>query len=233
MATEWISRQSGSICFTLRLCRLPMKSQAKASPQRSCLAARSCWRFSPTRVTPASASAPISSSGTYLQATRISTPRPAPRAPARGSRATFAGLDAVDQLRPPQPSPVDPDQPPWRPVRPASRRWEKKSSGSQLVQSPAASTRSTPAAASSRRRHLGQVEHAAVGDPLAEVGEGVEDLVADLVAAGADPGADRGVGGADRLGAGGDDPGGEPAPAAVEHRHARPARRARPAGSRR
>src|ERR1044072_879903 len=89
--TEWIRRQAGSSCLTLRLWRLPMKSHSKASFQRSCLAARSCWRFSPTRSTPASANAPISSSGTYLVATRISTPPPArSRARVRFS-ATFAG----------------------------------------------------------------------------------------------------------------------------------------------
>ena len=37
VATEWIRRQTGSSCFTLRLCRLPMKSQANESPQRSLL----------------------------------------------------------------------------------------------------------------------------------------------------------------------------------------------------
>src|SRR6185436_4418870 len=77
LATEWISRHIGRSCRTLRLCRLPMKSHSKASPQRSCLAARSCWRFSPTSLTPASARAPISSTGTYLVAARISIPEPA------------------------------------------------------------------------------------------------------------------------------------------------------------
>ena len=40
-ASEWISRTSGRIPFTLRLWRLPMKSQVKRSPQRSCFASRS------------------------------------------------------------------------------------------------------------------------------------------------------------------------------------------------
>ncbi len=57
------------------------------------------------------------------------------------------------------------------------------------------------------------------GNAGAEVREGVEDLGADLVAAGADTGADRGVGGADRLGAVGEDARRETAPAAVQHRH--------------
>ena len=51
-----------------------MKSQVNASRQRSCFSTRSLSRFSPTSSTPASASAPISALGTYLQATRISVP---------------------------------------------------------------------------------------------------------------------------------------------------------------
>ncbi len=51
-ATEWIRRTSGRIRFTLRLCRLPMKSQVKLSRQRSCFASRSWRRFSPTSVDP-------------------------------------------------------------------------------------------------------------------------------------------------------------------------------------
>jgi len=65
---------------------------------------------------------------------------------------------------------------------------------------------------------LGEVEHAAVGDPVAEVGEGLEHLGADLVTARADAGADRGARRFDRLGAAGDYSRGESAPAAVEHR---------------
>ena len=43
-------------------------------------------------------------------------------------------------------------RPACRPVTPPSRRWEKKSSGSQLVQRPAISIRSTPASRRRRRR---------------------------------------------------------------------------------
>ena len=43
-----------------------MKSNVNASPQRSCLATSSCAVFSPTSRTPASASAPIISSGHVL-----------------------------------------------------------------------------------------------------------------------------------------------------------------------
>ncbi len=69
-------------------------------------------------------------------------------------------------------------------------------------------------------RHLRQVEHVPVGYSLAEAGEGAKDLVADFEAARADTGADRGRDGADRIGAFGDDAGGEAAPAAVQHRDA-------------
>ena len=65
---------------------------------------------------------------------------------------------------------------------------------------------------------LGKVEHAFGGDSLAEAGESAEDLLADLVAAGADAGADRSVGRPDGLDASGDDARRQPAPAAVEHR---------------
>ncbi len=54
-----------------------MKSQVKVSPQRSTFAWRSGSRFSPMSSTPASASAPISWSGTYLPATSTSTSGPA------------------------------------------------------------------------------------------------------------------------------------------------------------
>ena len=52
LATEWIQRTCGSTCRTLRLCRWPMKSNVRRSPQRSCLATRSCARFSPASVMP-------------------------------------------------------------------------------------------------------------------------------------------------------------------------------------
>ena len=82
--------------------------------------------------------------------------------------------------------------PAWRPVRPASRRWEKNSSGLQLVQRPAASTASTPAAASSRRATSGRSSIRPSAIPSPSAANAVEHLVADLVAAGADPRPDRG-----------------------------------------
>ena len=108
---------------------------------------------------------------------------------------------------------------PIRPARPWSRRWEKKSSGSQEVQRPADST-GTAGAGEQAAGDLGKVEHAAVGDPLAEVGEGACDLGADLVAARPDPGADRGTGRSTLAAPRATIPRREPAPSAVEHRHA-------------
>ena len=47
---------------------------------------------------------------------------------------------------------------PCRPVRPRSRRCEKKSSGSQLVQWPVRSTVSIPAAREAALDRLGEIE---------------------------------------------------------------------------
>ena len=83
---------------------------------------------------------------------------------------------------------------PVPPGAPCARRRggaRRTSSGLQLVQSSAASTASTPAAVEQPPRDLGEVEHAAVGDPVAELLEARQHLVADLVATPADPGADR------------------------------------------
>ena len=88
-------------------------------------------------------------------------------------------------------------RPAWRPVRPRSRRWEKNSSGLQLVQRPQALTRSASHAeplelAANRER---QVE-APVGHHVIAVAAGAKrlpDLVPDLVAAGADARPERRV----------------------------------------
>ena len=139
LSTEWISRTRGSTSFVLRLWRWPMKSQVKRSPQRSCLAISAWAVFSPTSVTPASASAPISSTGTYLVAARTSTS--AASRPARGAGARRCD-PAPPTRRAPHPAGVEllylasQASPAWRPVRPPSRRWEKNSSGWQLVQRP-------------------------------------------------------------------------------------------------
>src|SRR5262249_13404836 len=54
----------------------PMKCQRKASPYSACFRSRSCARFSPTTVTPASTSAAISASATYFVAATIVTELP-------------------------------------------------------------------------------------------------------------------------------------------------------------
>ena len=76
-----------------------MKCQRKRSPKRSCLAARSWSRFSPTTSTPASARAPSSSRSAYFVATTIVTPAPDLLADARvvlrGSRSADIGNDAL------------------------------------------------------------------------------------------------------------------------------------------
>ena len=131
-------------------------------------------------------------------------------------------IDAVDQLR--HQASIQ-TRPPWRPVRPASRRWEKNSPGSQLVQSPAASTRSTPASSNSRRAtSAGRAcRPRATFRPIGRGAPGRRrrrGLRGRLRNSRGHAGADRGGGGADRLGALGDDAGGKAAPTAVQHRHA-------------
>src|SRR3954464_3630844 len=195
-----------------------MKSQV-SSGWAAALASRSWARFSPATVTPASASVPISSSGTYFTAASTSTSagsRPPPRAPPRLARsaprpgdfladavevrADRARVEAVDQLRHATPA--------WRPVTPRSRRWEKKRSGSWIVHSPPAWTVSTPAAVRrSRARALRATRRPPLPEPpprQALARERLEvdrpparaerrpHLVADLVAARPRPGADRG-----------------------------------------
>ena len=109
--------------------------------------------------------------------------------------------------------------PAWRPVTPLSRRWEKKSSALHFVQRSADSTSADTGAVEQAARHLGQIEHAPVGDAVAERSEGRQHLVADLVAAAPDPGTDRAAIASDRLHPAGHDPGRQAAPAAVDHRH--------------
>ena len=137
------------------------------------------------------------------------------RAPAPGSRGRAPGR-ARGSAQPSQ-------APAWRPVRSPSRRWEKKSSGLQLVHSPLTST-------ARRRRARGGVARPRAGRacgrrrrPL-RAARSVEHLIAHLVAARPDPGPDRRAPCADGRHAALDDPRRQPAPAAVEHRHARRAR---------
>ena len=67
-----------------------MKSSASASPNRSALADRSCGRFSPASVMPASTSAPGSSTGTYLTAAKSSTSAGVPPGARRRRRDLLA-----------------------------------------------------------------------------------------------------------------------------------------------
>ena len=67
--------------------------------------------------------------------------------------------------------------------------------------------------------HLTQVEHPPLADALAEVAEGVVNLIPDLVTARSDAGPDRGGAGPHLVHTPSDDPGCQPAPAAVKHRH--------------
>ena len=151
---------------------------------------------------------------------RGSRPPPPPwPAPARGWRRSCAGsrpwirLGHLSRL------------PRARPGRPGARCAARRGGGRRRAPPrswcrgrPTRPARPRPAQQAPRDLGAGRAS-----DPtaisVAEVGERLEHLVADLVAAGADPRADRGVGRADRLGAAGDDPGREPAPAAVQHRH--------------
>ena len=100
-----------------------MKSKVSRRPSASFLATRSCARFSPASIMPASARIPTSSSGTYFTAARSRRPpRRAPRArtprrslpgPPRGSPRTRATS---------RPSQLRHATPPWRPARSPSRR---------------------------------------------------------------------------------------------------------------
>ena len=108
---------------------------------------------------------------------------------------------------------------PWRPVRPRSRRWEKKRLSSQEVQSPTRSTDTQPAARRARSAASCRSRFRADDDLGPEaLAERPGHLVAHLVAAGADArpdrSGDRPV--AERGDAGLGDPGEQAAPAGVQ-----------------
>ena len=173
------------------------------------------WRrFSPTSSTPASASFHLARID-VLRRRQIRPPGRSARAPARRWRAPRPG-----RCRGTAQASAIQTRPPWRPVRPRSRRWEKNSSGSQLVHSPAASISTTPARSSRRVATASRSSILPVAIPSPRSANRLQDRLVDLVAAAADPRADRRRGGADRLDATGDDPRREPAPAAVQHRDA-------------
>ena len=142
-----------------------MKSQVKASAQRSRFASRSWRRFSPTSVDARLRQRAhvldrhVLGRGQDLDVRAGALPDAlevgAGCARPRGRGSGRASDHASSQARPA-----------WRPVRSPSRRWEKKSSGSQLVQSPAdldlldpglapaGAARPPPGRASGPRRHL-------------------------------------------------------------------------------
>src|SRR4051812_23650276 len=94
-SSEWTSSQIRFTTLTLFDCRWPMKCQRNASPYSACFASRSCARFSPTTVTPASSSAVICASGTYFVAATIVTAGPT-SACTRSKRARISGGDGTD-----------------------------------------------------------------------------------------------------------------------------------------
>src|SRR6478752_1357606 len=72
-----------------------MKCHRKASPYSACFASRSCARFSPTTVTPASISAAMSCSATYFVAATIVTCSPT-RACTSATRSRMTSGDCTD-----------------------------------------------------------------------------------------------------------------------------------------
>src|SRR5919109_5199908 len=76
-----------------------MKSQVNRSPCASCLASRSCARFSPTSSIPASASAGRSPASTYFVAARISISVPICSRTRSRLRRTRSGSIAHDDAR--------------------------------------------------------------------------------------------------------------------------------------
>ena len=194
-----------------------MKSHSKESPQRSCLRARSCCRFSPTSVDPGLGESAHLLSRDVLGRGENLDPLPRHFANPFEVGGDPRCVEAVDEAGHVSSFPLPSSQttPAWRPG-PASRRWEKNSSSSQLVHKPADSISSTPASRKQATRNLGQVEHPPGGDAFAQPSESVEHLVPHLVAAGADSGADRRIGRAHRLDPPCDDPRGHPAPSAMQ-----------------
>ena len=76
--------------------------------------------------------------------------------------------------------------PAWRPVTPSSRRWEKYSSGEQLVQLVHVLDVRDARGGELSGDHGPQIEHAPGGSPL-NARERLQHLVPDLIAAAPDP----------------------------------------------
>ncbi len=126
---------------------------------------------------PASISAPMSSTSTYLTAASSST-SPGSR-PARRAAAVDLLADAGGVLAHPGRVQARHTTPAWRPVTPPSRRWEKnRSSPAQIVQSPVSWISSTPGLGEPVARDRREVE-VALADPGArDAGERGLDVLA-------------------------------------------------------
>ena len=213
-----------------------MKSQVKSAAQRSCLAARSCWRFSPTSVDAGLGERPHLLERHVLAGDEdLARPPPASRRPPRGWRATRAGSMswkrcAARQLDRLAPARSRRGRLPTGAARVATVGEEElglaegaEAGGLDPLDAGPASSRGRPRGG----RACGR------GDPLAEAAKAREHLSADLVAAGADPGPDRRSGGFDRARRRGRRS--RPRARASRSGASRPrrGRRARPAGSRR
>ena len=162
-------------------CSWPMKCQRRpASGQAPTFSRSCCARFSPSSVTPASASPRRASTSTYLTAVSSSTAagsrlaRAAARAIWLRTRAAFSA--SRPRSRPPHYSAC-------RPVRPPSRRWEKTGRG----RAPCTSM-SCIAATPARRAGAATQPDPGWACRAPRAGEARPHLVADLVAAAAEPG---------------------------------------------
>ena len=205
-----------------------MKSQVNASPQRSRFVLEVLKAVLADQRHPR-----LGERAHLLQRARTSSRRGSPprapraRAPARGC-AGSAGLQPVNPGidSPPHETRLAPRAAAVAPVG------EEELGMAARAQLADLDLRSTPACSSSRRATARRSSIARSARPSPERPKAVEHLVADLVAAGADAGPIAAAVALDLLHPALDDPGRQPPPAAVDHRHA-PAPPARPGGSRR
>src|SRR5438270_1506102 len=94
-SSECTSSQIRFRTFTLFDWRWPMKCQRNASPYSACFASRSCARFSPTTVMPASTSLAMSGRSTYFVAATIVTSGPTTERTC-SKRSRIASGDSTD-----------------------------------------------------------------------------------------------------------------------------------------
>ncbi len=194
-----------------------MKSQAKASPQRSRFASRSCSRFSPDQRHPRLRQGPHLVEGHVLGGREDLHPRAHSLADALEVGADPPRVQAPDQAGHRITSTRGPPGDPFARRRDGARRRAPADSSCTPRRPPPASTPARSSRRRATRRRL-SIRPSATSGPQRL--EGGQDLVADLVAAGADSGADRRRLRLDLLDAARDDPGCHAPPAAVDHRHA-------------